>query len=147
MKKSLTETMLGPPPSDDDVTAILAYFETLHPPPNPFRKKDGSLSEAAERGRAVFQSERAGCASCHSGRHLTDGQVHDVGLGSRRDRYDGYNTPTLRGLYQRVKLLHDGRVDSLEALLAGVHAPENVAGTGKLSADELRDLVDYLKSL
>jgi YVTN family beta-propeller protein len=147
MKKSLTETMLGPQPTDDDVAAMLAYFETLQPPPNPFRNKDGSLNEAAERGKEIFESDRAACASCHSGPYLTDGQVHDVGLGSRRDRYDGYNTPTLRGLYQRVKLLHDGRADSLEALLTGPHAPERVAGAGKLSDDEIKDLVEYLKSL
>jgi YVTN family beta-propeller protein len=147
MRKSLTETMLGPQPTDHDVDAILAYFAKLDGPPNPFRGKDGSLSEAAERGKALFASERAGCATCHSGEHFTDGQVHDVGLGSRRDRYPGYNTPTLRNLYQRVKLLHDGRVESLEALLTGPHAPEKVAGSGGLSEAEVKDLVEYLKTL
>jgi YVTN family beta-propeller protein len=147
MKKSLTETMLGPQPTDHDVDAILAYFQTLDGPPNPFRGKDGAASEAAERGKAIFASERAGCATCHSGPHYTDGQVHDVGLGSRRDRYPGYNTPTLRNLYQRVKLLHDGRVESLEALLTGPHAPEKVAGSGGLSEAEVKDLIEYLKTL
>ena len=46
-----------------------------------------------------------------------------------------------------MKLLHDGRVDSLEALLTGPHAPEKVAGTGGLSEAEVKDLVEYLKSL
>jgi YVTN family beta-propeller protein len=147
MQKSLTETMLGPQPTEQDVDAVLAYFAQLSGPPNPFQAKDGSLSEAAERGRAIFASDRAGCATCHKGPHFTDGEVHDVGLGSRRDRYQGYNTPTLRNLYQRVKLLHDGRVESLEALLTGPHAPEKVAGTGGLSEAEVKDLVEYLKTL
>jgi YVTN family beta-propeller protein len=147
MRKSLTETMLGPQPTEDDVDAILAYFQTLSSPPNPFRNKGGSLTESAQRGKAIFESERAGCASCHTGPHFTDGEIHDVGLGSRSDRYKGFNTPTLRNVYQRVKLLHDGRVDSLEALLTGPHAPEKVAGTGGLSEAEVKDLVDYLKSL
>lgn len=147
MRKSLTETMLGPQPTEDDVDAMLAYFQTLPSPPNPFRNKDGSLTSAAQRGKAIFESERAGCASCHTGPHFTDGEIHDVGLGSRSDRYKGFNTPTLRNVYQRVKLLHDGRVDSLEALLTGPHAPEKVAGTGGLSEAEVKDLVEYLKSL
>ena len=95
----------------------------------------------------MFESDKAACATCHSGPHFTDGQIHDVGLGSRTDRYKGFNTPSLRGLYRRVKLLHDGQVDSLEALLTGPHAPEKVAGTGKLDEQEVKDLVEYLKSL
>ena len=78
---------------------------------------------------------------------MTDGQIHDLGLGSPRDRYKGFNTPSLRGVYQKVKLLHDGRADSLEGVLTGPHAPEKVAGTGKLNDDEVSDLVEYLKSL
>jgi YVTN family beta-propeller protein len=147
MKKSLSETMLGPKPTDEDAAAMLAYLQSLELPPNPFRAKDGSLSPAAERGKLVFESDKAACASCHNGPHFTDGQIHDVGLGSPRDRYQGYNTPSLRGVYRKVKLLHDGRVDTLEALLAGPHAPEKVAGSGKLNEDELRDLAEYLKSL
>jgi YVTN family beta-propeller protein len=147
MKKSLTETMLGPQPTDEDVQAMLAYFSTLQAPPNPFRNKDGSLTPAAQRGQAIFESDRAACATCHNGPHFTDGQIHDVGLGSRTDRYKGFNTPTLRNVYQRVKLLHDGRTESLADLLTGPHAPEKVAGSGGLSPAEVSDLVEYLKSL
>ena len=147
MKKSLADTMLGPKPTEEDVDAMLAYFATLAGPPNPFRNRDGSLSEAAQRGKTVFESERAACATCHAGTHLTDGEIHDVGLGSRGDRYKGFNTPTLRNVYQRVKLLHDGRVDSLEALLTGPHSPEKVSGTVGLSEADVKDLVEFLKSL
>jgi len=139
--------MLGPKPTEEDADALLAYLQSLELPPNPFRGKDGSLSAAAERGRLIFQSDAAGCANCHNGPYFTDGQIHDVGLGSPRDRYKGYNTPSLVGVYRRVRLLHDGRVDSLEALLAGPHAPERVAGAGKLSDEQIKELVEYLKSL
>ena len=67
-------------------------------------------------------------------------------LGSARDRYKGYNTPSLRGVYRKVKLLHDGRADSLRDVLTGPHAPENVAGNGKLGDNELNDLLEYLKT-
>jgi YVTN family beta-propeller protein len=147
MKKSLTETMLGPQPTDDDAAAVLAYIESLEAPPNPFRNNDGSLSAAAERGQRIFESEKAACATCHSGPHFTDGKIHDLGLGSPRDRYKGFNTPSLRGVYSRVRLLHDGRATSLEDVITSPHSPDKVAGTGPLSTDEVNDLVEYLKSL
>jgi YVTN family beta-propeller protein len=147
MKKSLTDTMLGSPPTDGDAQALLAYIESMESPPNPFRSAGGKLSSAAERGKRIFESEKAACATCHSGPHFTDGQIHDVGLGSPRDRYQGYNTPSLCGVYQKVKLLHDGRADSLRDVLTGPHAPENVAGSGQLTDEEVTDLLAYLKSL
>lgn len=147
MRKSLTVTMVGPPPTDDDVAALLAYFKQLTPPPNPHRLADGQLSPAAERGKAVFHSETAGCASCHSGPYFTDGEVHEVGLESRRDRYRGFNTPTLLGAYRKVKLLHHGYAKSLDELLTDLHAPENVTGAGQLTDTQRADLIEYLKSL
>jgi YVTN family beta-propeller protein len=147
MKKSLQETMLGPPPTDDDAAALLAFLTAMESPPNPFRNKDGSLSAAAGRGKLVFESDKAACANCHRGPQFTDGQIHDIGLGSPRDRYKGFNTPTLRGVYQKVKLLHDGRADSLHDVLTGPHSPEKVSGQGSLEQAELNDLVEYLKSL
>lgn len=146
MQKSITSTMIGPEPSEEDVTALLEYLKVLGPPVNPHRHQDGSLTAAAERGKAVFHGEAANCAQCHSGNYFTDGEIHDVGLNRRGDRYQGYNTPTLIGVYQKVRLLHDGRATSLEDVLTGAHAPEKVAGE-KLSEEQLRDLIAYLNSL
>ena len=147
MSKSFTTTMQGREISGADTHAVLAYLESLEPPPNPFRNSDGTLSQAAERGKRVFESRQAGCANCHSGEYFTDGKIHDVGLGSAEDRYDGYNTPSLRGVYRKVRFLHDGRAKSLEEVLADEHAPEKVAGEEPLSPSQLSDLVEYLKSL
>jgi DNA-binding beta-propeller fold protein YncE len=147
VRNSLTSTMQGPEPGEDDVRALIAYFAQLEPPPNPFLLPDGSLSAAARRGREVFQSPQAGCVTCHSGPELTDGEIHDVGTGRRMDRYQGYNTPSLRSVYQKTLLLHDGRSKSLEEVLTGVHRPGDVAGSGDLSSQQLSDLIEYLKSL
>ena len=147
MSKSFTTTMQGQRISDDDTRAVLAYLESLELPQNPFRNADGTLSETAVRGKEVFESRQAGCANCHHGEYFTDGQIHDVGLGSDEDRYDGYNTPSLRGVYRKVRFLHDGRAKSLEEILTDEHAPEKVAGEGSLSPSQLSDLVEYLKSL
>jgi cytochrome c peroxidase len=146
VRKSMSETMLGPEPTDHDVDAVAEFLETLSPPPNAHRQS-GRLSVSAIRGEAVFQSEKAGCAQCHPGPNYTDGLTHDVGLGAPTDAYSEYNTPSLRGVYDRVRILHDGRARSLEEVLSGPHNPARVTGLGELSADEMRDLVAYLETL
>jgi DNA-binding beta-propeller fold protein YncE len=146
LSKSLTETMLGPQPTDDDLDALAAYLASLKSRASPFRNRDGSLAEAAARGKKLFESGRAGCRDCHRGAYFTDGQIHDVGLGQASDRYQGLNTPSLIGVHRRVKLLHDGRCDSLEEVLRGPHRPEAVNGA-QLTDLEIADLAAYLRSL
>ncbi len=147
MHKSITSTMLGKAPSDHDKQALIAYLQTLQEPPNPFRGPNGELSAAAKRGEVVFNSSKAACADCHHGPYFTDGKIHDVGLGSKTDYYDGYNTPSLRGLYRKVRWLHNGRARSLERVVNDLHSPEKVAGSGTLTEQESADLIAYLKSL
>ena len=124
MHKSITSTMQGEPPSAADKQALIAYLGTLKPPPNPFRQSDGGLSEAAQRGKRVFYSRKAACADCHNGPHYSDGKIHDVGLGRESDRYEGYNTPSLVGLYRKVRFLHSGRARDLDRVINDLHSPE-----------------------
>ncbi len=147
MHKSFTQTMQGEGIDADETDAILAFLETLDPPPNPYRNSDESQSAAAQRGEAVFTSQQAGCTSCHLGPYFTDGKIHDVGLGRPMDRYRGFNTPSLLGNYRKVRYLHDGRAKSLAELLSGPHAPTRVAGEADFTAQELADVIEYLKSL
>ncbi|UUO06387.1 c-type cytochrome [Blastopirellula sp. J2-11] len=145
MQTSFTETMQGKRLEEHEIDALIAYFNQLKPPSNP-HARDSSASPAVARGKAIFFSDKAACSSCHAGESMTDGQMHDVGTGHRRDRFDGYNTPSLLGVYSKVRLLHHGRARTLEDVLTEYHAPENVAGE-KLTDQETRDLVEYLKTL
>lgn len=147
MHKSITSTMQGKPPSEPDKQALIAYLQSLQESPNPFRSIDGALSEAAKRGEKIFNSSKAACADCHHGPYFTDGKIHDVGLGSDDDYYDGYNTPSLRGLYRKVRWLHSGRARTLNRVINDLHSPGNVAGHGTFSEQESADLIAYLKSL
>ena len=45
------------------------------------------------------------------------------------------------------RLMHDGRGKSIEDVLKKHHNPDALAGQGELTAEELADLVAYLKSL
>ena len=95
----------------------------------------------------VFKSEKAGCSTCHQGPEFTDNQLHDVGLGSPKDVYPSYNTPSLRNVSRKVRLLHHGRAQSISEVISDLHAPQNVTGLGELSAEEKADLIEYVKSL
>jgi cytochrome c peroxidase len=147
ISRSVTDTMQGKRPTDDDVKAMVAFLEALRVPPNPNRNPDGTFTEAARRGEKVFRGDKAGCARCHSGEYFTDGRVHDVGTGARYYVYKGFNPPSLLGVYDRVMYLHDGRAATLEAVLTGPHNPDRVTGRGELTPDELRDLLAYLREL
>jgi len=147
LKKSMTESMLGPEPKTEDVEALAAFIKTLEPPPNSNRHRDGAMSDAARRGEQVFRGDKAACSRCHSGPYFTDGKIHDVATGDRGDAYDGYNPPSLRNVYDRVRFLHDGRARSLEELLKGPHDPNKVVGNGALTPAELSDLLAYLKEI
>jgi DNA-binding beta-propeller fold protein YncE len=143
VRQSMTDTMLGNEPTHEDVEAVVAYIRTLAPRD----AASGELSDAAARGRAVFEREKAGCANCHPAPHFTDKKLHDVGLGSPEDFYPTYNTPSLVGVSRRVLFLHDGRARSLRDVLTGPHNPSAVTALGELSDDELKDLLAYLESL
>jgi DNA-binding beta-propeller fold protein YncE len=146
VRQSLKDTMLGKSPSDDDVAAVAAYIQSLKFPPNPHRGTD-ELKSAIVRGEAVFRGEKANCASCHPAPLFTDGKKHDVGLGSKGDAFQGYYPPSLRGVYDRISYLHDGRSSTLDEVLRGPHNPAKVTGNGELTDAEFKDLIAYLKSL
>ena len=147
MHKSITSTMKGKAPNKRDKKALIAYLSVLKEPPNPFQQSDQATAQSVARGKEIFHSAKAACADCHSGAHFSDGQVHDVGLGSSDDYYDGYNTPSLRGAYRKVRWLHNGRAKTLHRLINELHSPDKVSGHGTLSEQESTDLIEYLKTL
>ena len=147
MLKSFTVTMQGEGVTAKEARDVIEYLDALQMPRNPYRGIDGQLTSDAIRGRQVFESEIAGCTDCHNGPYLTDGEIHDVGTGEEDDAYQGFNTPSLLGVYRKVRFLHDGRVKSLEAVLTEDHSPEKVSGTRALKQNEIRDLIQFLKSL
>ena len=132
---------------DQEVEALIAYLGTLQGPTSPHRGTEGKMTEAMIRGKAVFESEKAGCATCHRGEYFTDNKAHIVGLEEPGDMYKGFNPPTLRGVYDRMYYLHDGQARTLEQVLRGPHSPEKVTAGGKLTEAEIKDLVEYLRGL
>jgi len=127
------------------LAALRAYQHSLAAPPAPAGSFDAT---AATRGRAVF--DRA-CASCHVGVSGTDnnmGALHppaDTGVDgayAARTANKAYRTTPLRALWQHPPYFHDGSA----ATLADVVAHYNRVRKLNLTADQQRDLVEFLKS-
>jgi YVTN family beta-propeller protein len=142
--KSLKDTMFGRS-KPGDVHALLAYFKTLTPPPNPHRADRGLLTPEAQRGKAIFES-KARCVRCHKGEYYTSESNYDLKLGYDGSPFDHYNPPSLIGLWNRGPYLHDGRAETLDELLQRHHVPEKLGGD-KLSEQERRELIEFLKAL
>ena len=106
---------------------------------------------AAGRGRAVFASQGK-CSTCHTGALLSDvnsGRLHQPsetgmdGAYAARTATRAYRTTPLRGLFQHAPYFHDGSA----ATLADVVEHYDRTLTLRLSTEQKRDLVEYLKSL
>ena len=91
-------------------------------------------------GKALFEREDVGCATCHSGEHYTD-QAEYTMLGLENVR-----TPTLLGIAATGPYLHDGSAASLEQVIQ-VSDMGVMGDTSMLSEEEKADLVYYLKTL
>ncbi|MCA9603050.1 MAG: c-type cytochrome, partial [Myxococcales bacterium] len=99
-------------------------------------------SEVAH-GKALFESGKLGCMSCHNGEHLTNNATIAVGTG------EALQVPRLTGLGLRAPYMHDGCASTLDerftnGACGGGEAHGHVSA---LTDSERHDLVAYLKSL
>ena len=151
--KSLSQTMHGPAVPQEDVAALVAFLNTLPLPPQgatgtlPAPKaarptetaqRDGDRQTDVAAGRRLF--DRYECNTCHAGPQYTSTSIYDVGLRDELGHAE-FNPPSLRGVSQRFRFLHDGRAASLDEVLR-VH-PE----PGLLDEAERLQVRDFLNSL
>ena len=126
-------------------------------PPAPKLRLDGKLdsakaSESELRGQRLFFG-KADCARCHPAPYYTDLTMHNL----KTERFykprtaggmtavgDGpIKTFPLRGIKDSPPYLHDGRLLTLEDAAAFF----NIVTEAKLTPDELKDVVAFLKQL
>jgi mono/diheme cytochrome c family protein len=126
--------------------ALRAYQHSLSAPPAPAGTFDAAM---ADRGRTVFDRT---CATCHVAGGGTDnngGKMHqpaDTGVDeayAARTANKAYRTTPLRGLWQHPPYFHDGSAATLGDVVAHYNRVRKLG----LTADQQRDLVEYLKSL
>lgn len=127
---------------------------------------EGSMSEAALRGKALFDSDRTSCSSCHSGFNFSNYSFQNNGLydeypdnGRERLTQDPsdkalFKVPSLRNVAITGPYMHDGSI----AILAEVIEHYNSGGTAHANKNSLiqplnlletesSDLLAFLESL
>ena len=129
-----------------DAVAIDEYLKALQPVPSP-HLVNGRLSESAERGKALFMSERVGCGVCHPEPLYTDLMMHDVESKGQYDRRADFDTPSLVECWRTAPYLHDGHYLTVKELLKQGRHGHTQGAVEKLTEQELNDLVEFVLSL
>ena len=165
------ENSFGTKPNRDGIAKALAAFQrTLVSGPAPFdrflRGETDALSDDARAGLELFRGE-AGCADCHNGPLLSDGQFYRLGVsitdqgrasvtGNSEDRYR-FRTPSLRNVADTGPYMHNGSRQTLDDVVTFYYRgiPDTVADGLSPDIEPLRGrsysevhlLVEFLKSL
>jgi len=141
IKDSLTNTVIrlgGTGITGSQANDIAAFLKTVDAP----RKPTVESKAAVARGKALFASDKTGCATCHSGELMTDQQSYDLSADLGK-----VDTPSLVGLAHSAPYYHDGSAATLEALLKGNGNIHGMGRISKLTDAEIGDLVQYMKTL
>ena len=142
IEKSLHDTMHAPSVSGEQINDLLTFLHTLPPPPplEPITEDEADREKVA-RGRTLFHER--GCVRCHiPPLTYSSHDLHDVGFADENGLRK-FNPPSLRGVSQGYRFLHDGRAATLEQVFT---KHRHKVGTG-LTAEERGDLLRFLRSL
>jgi cytochrome c peroxidase len=148
--------------------AIATYERTVVSERAPFdawvEGDEKAISEDAKRGFAVFNG-KAMCSTCHEGWNFTNDGFQDIGLPSKdigRGEFvpgvikmqHAFKTPGLREIARRSPYMHDGSLDTLEAVVehynqGGVDRPSrsDLMKPLGLTDQEKSDLVAFMNTL
>lgn len=136
----LVGRMGGAPPDPAVVARLADWLETVRPPINPLDLDPARV----DHGARVFADT---CARCHQGTERTDNLSHPTGAGAP------LQTPSLRALWSRDRLFHQGCRGSLSAPDAfffcarGAHGPDLHELWNSLDPTARDALIEFLKSL
>jgi len=125
---------------EETVRAIAAFVRSLPPPPGIDVARAIPMTASARRGKQLFGS--LGCIECHAPPRYTSNACYDVGLADERGMRQ-FNPPSLLGVSQRDRFLHDGRA----ATLSEVFSQHGHQLDDPLEAEELADLLAFLRRL
>ncbi len=139
MDEIFAQRMGGVFQSPDRLDALQGWMFAREAPVLPVEDAD-----AVQRGKELFHSTETTCATCHAGDDFTDNLSYDVGTS------DGVRlqVPPLRGLALHPPYMHNGCAKTLEERFSeGCGGGDLHGRTSQLSADQIGDLISYLKTL
>jgi hypothetical protein len=138
-----------------DMDDIGIFVSSLaHRPDTPFLLPGGGQSAEADSGEVLFNDPVVGCAGCHSGPLFTDSSLsnipflkHDVGTADSADvaAIEGFDTPSLLGVWDTAPYLHDNRAQTLREVLTVYNPSDQHGQTSQLTSQQIDWLVAYLR--
>jgi YVTN family beta-propeller protein len=147
------EPSVGPPNAgrSQDLDDMAAFVNSLRlRDESPFRNPaDQSLTASAAAGKALFESNEVGCRFCHPEPLFTDNLMHDVGtfLSNDTTGYQGFDTPSLRSIYDTDPYLHAGNATAAQAVITALNVNDQHGKTSQLNTTQRNDLVAYMRSI
>jgi len=136
-------------PQGSEVEDVLAYIRSLQPLPSPYRVGPAytKLTPRALQGKAIFDSKKTQCRSCHSGEYLTDMKLYDTDTRGPYDSGSKFLTPPLVELWRTPPYLHDGRAVTMQDVLTRFNRRDKHGVTSHLTKEQVAALSEYLLSL
>lgn len=131
---------------DPQLDSVNAYLKALKPVPSPYLKPDGSLTDAAKRGKVIFEG-KAGCATCHTPPYYGNKKKFAFGLGSDSERDREFATPILIEVWRTSPYMYDGRAMTIQDVITTDNTNNKHGHTKGLSPQEVDDLAEYVNSL
>ncbi len=124
---------------DRRLEQLAAWLRAMPAPPS----HEPVLDPEQAQGKAIFESEEAGCASCHGAG--AEGSAYEVASATKGDRHDAFLAPSLRSIGATAPYFHDGRYATLSELLRACDG--KMGATGHLGSGQLAALEAYLEAL
>jgi len=135
--------------TEEELSRIDAYIKSLEPVESPYYE-NGTLSESALRGKAIFEG-KANCASCHSssvyGADILIENHTQVGNEKR-----GLLVPPLTEVWRTAPYLYDGRAVTIREVLTDFNPLDENGkpkhgSTADLTEEEMQDLIEFVLSI
>lgn len=122
--------------STENMVKIDEYLKTLYPQSSPALNKDGTLTESATAGKALFEKN---CASCHPAPLYTDNNLYDVGTKHFVGDNGKYDVPTLNEVWRTAPYMHDGSMKTIEEVVKFF--------AKDLTDAEVKQVADFVRSI
>ncbi|MBI4165576.1 MAG: YncE family protein [Acidobacteria bacterium] len=141
-----------------ELQALVAFLRSIPLAPNRHLAANGQLTDAQERGKAVFYRRRTNdgreipyqnrCDTCHPpDTHYTNRISTDVGSKTQYDTISLFDTPQLDRVYEDAPYLHNGMALTLEEIWTIYNNYDTHGVTSDMRKEQLNDLIEYLKTL
>jgi len=139
-----------------DLDTLATFIDSLQIPLSPSHAHGEPLTEAEQRGKAIFEDpdsstgsgQSLGCIECHPPPFYTDREKHDVGTVTPGEKIGpAFDTPTLRGLYDSAPYFHDGSAGTLYETVTYPSPESEHDVRGRLTEAEIQDLIAFLMAL